>query len=174
MKIRARALVAVAILVLLPAAFAKHAPNLEMKDLNGSSHHLADLRGSIVVLNFWATWCVPCREELPMLSALTREYSAKGVRFVAASADQAKDRAKVDSFLSRDPVAMDVWVGADLDMLERAQLGEVLPATIILDQQGEVIARVMGEAREQDIRQPLDWLLSGKAGTPPQAVTKRY
>lgn len=109
-----------------------------------------------------------------MLSALTREYGEKRVRFIAASADESKDRAKVDAFLDRDPLAMEVWVGADLDMIERAGLGNVLPATLIVDEQGEVVARILGQAREEDIRQPLDWLLSGRSGAAPAAVTKRY
>jgi hypothetical protein len=69
---------------------------------------------------------------------------------------------------------MDIWVGADLDMLERAGLGNELPATLILDDQGEVIARVLGEAHEEDLRRPLDWLLGGKTGAAPPGVTKRY
>lgn len=158
----------------LQSAFAKRAPNLELKDLAGKTHKIADLRGSIAVVNFWATFCGPCREELPMLSRLTQEYSGRHIRFIAISADEIKDRAKVDRFLGANPLAMEIWTGADVDMLERAGLGNVLPGTMILDEQGEVIARVMGQAREEDVRQPLDWLLSGRSGATPSAVTKRY
>jgi hypothetical protein len=59
-------------------------------------------------------------------------------------------------------------------MLERAGLGNEVPATLILDEQGEVVARVLGQARQEDIEQPLKWLLEGKNGPAPQAVTKRY
>jgi hypothetical protein len=59
-------------------------------------------------------------------------------------------------------------------MLGRLNLGNLLPATVILDEQGEVIARVMGEAHEEDIKTPVDWLLNGKAGAAPAPVTKRY
>jgi thiol-disulfide isomerase/thioredoxin len=157
----------------LPAQ-AKRVPNLELKDLAGKTEKVADLRGSVVVLNFWATWCGPCREELPLLSRLSQEYAGKKVRFIAVSADELKKRASVDAFLKATPLAMDVWVGADLDMLERAGLGNVLPATLIVDEQGDVVARVLGEAHEEDIRGPLDWLLGGKADPAPQAVIKRY
>lgn len=155
-------------------AHAKRAPNLELKDLSGTTHKVADLRGSIVVLNFWATWCGPCREELPMLSTLSREYAGKKVRFIAVSANEAKDRAKIDEFLSHNTLAMDVWLGADLDMLERAGLGNVLPATLILDEQGEVIARVMGQAHVEDIKGPLDWILGGRIGPAPAPAPRRY
>jgi thiol-disulfide isomerase/thioredoxin len=157
-----------------PVAHAKRAPNLDLKDLSGTPHKLAELRGSIVVLNFWASWCGPCREELPLLSKLSQEYAAKKVRFIAASADESKDRAKIDQFLSERLLFLDIWVGADLDMLDRVGLGNVLPATIVLDEQGEIIARIQGQAQEQDLRAPLDWLLGSRSGPPPPPLTKRF
>ena len=174
MKKPYRVLGTLLLLGILPAAFAKRAPNFELKDLAGNSHRLSELRGSIVVFNFWATWCSPCRAELPMLSTLSGEYSARNVRFIAASANAAKDRDKIEPFLRANSINLDVWTGADLDMLERAGLGNVLPGTLILDERGEIVARIMGQAREQDIRQPLDWLLSGKTGAAPAGLTKRY
>ena len=155
-----------------PAAWAKKAPNLELKSLKGETTHLADLRGSIVVVNFWATWCGPCRQELPRLSALAKRYP--NVRFVAVSVDDPKDHAKVEAFLAAHPLTFDVWTGADLDALEHVGLGNVLPGTLILDPQGEVITRIMGEAHEDDISAPLDWLAAGKSGPPPPPLTKRY
>jgi thiol-disulfide isomerase/thioredoxin len=169
-----RVLTALLFCLTIPLAQAKRAPNLELKDLAGATHKVAELRGSIVVINFWATWCGPCREELPMLATLNHKYAEKKVHFIAVSANEAKDRSKIDEFLNNNTLSMDIWVGADLDMLERAGLGNVLPATLILDDQGEVVARILGEAREEDIRGPLDWLLGGKVGAPPAPITKRY
>lgn len=174
MKLSLSASVAVLVLALAPAAYARRAPNLEFKDRNGAAHKLAELRGSIVVLNFWATWCGPCKEELPLLSKLNQKYAVRNVRFFAASANEEKDRAKVDEFLSRNPIAFDVWLGADLDMLDRAGLGNELPATLILDEQGEIIARILGQAREEDLTAPIDWLLGGRAGPQPAASVKHY
>jgi len=156
----------------IPLAQAKRAPNLEFKDQAGHTHKVAELRGSIVVLNFWATWCGPCREELPMLSKLTQEYAPKKVRFIAASANESKDRAKVDQFVSSHNLPMEVWLGADLNMLDNARLGNELPATMILDDQGEVVTRILGEAREEEVRGALDWVLGGKTGPPPPPITK--
>jgi thiol-disulfide isomerase/thioredoxin len=163
---------------LASAAGARRAPNLEFKSLSGVTEKFADLHGSITVINFWATWCGPCREELPLLSKLSEEYKAKKVRFIAISADDdpgnAKNRAKIEQFLNAQKPAMEVWVGADLDMLGRLGLGNMLPATVVLDEQGEVIAKVMGQAHEEDVRKPLDWLLNGKSGDAPAAAIKRY
>ena len=153
---------------------AKRAPNLELKDLAGKTEKVSDLRGSIAVINFWATWCVPCREELPLLGKLEKEYAGKNVRFIAASADEAKNRAALERFVSAHQIGMEVWVGADLDMLERAGLGNELPATLIVDEEGQVVARVLGEAREEDIRLPLDWLLGGRSGPAPAPQVKHY
>jgi len=155
-------------------AHAKRVPNLELKDLAGKTQKINDLRGSIVVVNFWATWCGPCREELPMLSRLQKEYAPQRVRFLAISANEAKDRAKVDQFLTANPLGMEVWLGGDLYMLDRAGLGNELPATMILDENGEMVARILGQAHEEDIRRPLDWLLGGKTTTAPVSVVKHY
>lgn len=172
MKISAYVLTALAMCCLLPPAHAGRAPNLELTDQAGRTHKISQLRGSIVVINFWATWCGPCREELPMLTRLDEEYGAKKIRFVAVSADEWKNRAAVAEFVTAHHLNMEIWLGANVDMLERANLGNELPATLILDQQGDVVTRILGEAREEDIRKPLDWLLGGKSGPAPDPVVK--
>lgn len=155
-------------------ANAKRAPNLELKDLNSHSQKLALLRGQIVVINFWATWCAPCQEELPRLSKLAQSYSGKNVRFIAVSIDAAKDRAKIQPALEKANVTLETWIGANPDTLSGFGLGDIVPGTAILDERGEIIARIMGEAREDDVRSAVDWLLSDRSGPAPAAVTKRY
>lgn len=159
---------------LITPAYAKRAPNLALKDLRGQSQKLSSLRGQIVVLNFWATWCGPCQEELPRLSKLAASYSDKNVHFIAVSIDAAKDRAKIQSALNRGNVTLETWVGADTDTLGSFGLGDIVPGTAILDEQGEIIARIMGEARDEDVRCAVDWLLNGRSGPAPSALTKRY
>ena len=173
MRVSALVLAVVA-LFSIPPAQAKRAPNLELTDQAGKTQKISDLRGSIAVVNFWATWCEPCREELPMLTRLSKEYGNEQVRFVAVSADEWKNRAAVGKFVAANQLGMEIWLGANLAMLERAKLGNELPATFIVDEQGDVVARVLGQAREEDIRQPLDWLLGGRSGTAPQALVKHY
>lgn len=159
---------------LMTAAYAKRIPNLEAKSLTGTTEKIESLRGSIAVINFWATWCGPCKEEMPRFAKLKDEYAAKGVRFVAISVDEPKDRKKIEPFLKLQNIDMEVWVGGNLDMLSRAGLGNVLPATIIVDQQGEIIGRIMGEAKDEDIKSRLDWLLNGRQGPAPDPSLKRY
>jgi thiol-disulfide isomerase/thioredoxin len=153
---------------------AKRVPNFELKDISGKPAKVSDLHGSIVVLSFWATWCGPCKEELPRLSKLSQRPDYSNVRFIAVSMDGAKDRAKIEPFVKAQGIDMTIWVGGDLDLLQRVGLGNVLPATLIIDQQGEVIRRIMGEAKDEDITTSLDWLLHERQGTAPELVLKRY
>ena len=158
----------------LPASLlAKRVPDPTFKTLDGQSRKLSALRGQILVVNFWATWCGPCQEELPRLSQIAASYSGKPVAFVFISIDEPKDRKKIPSTLSKLHVDFATWVNADTDTLSSFGLGDIVPGTIVLDETGQPVARVMGEAREDDVRKPIDWLLNGRKGDPPQPLTKR-
>lgn len=171
--LRCRVLFVLLTLAALPV-FAKRAPNLDLKNLDGQKQKLADLRGQIVVLNFWATWCAPCQEELPRLSSLAQDYSGKNVHFVAISIDEAKNHSKIQPTLEKENVKLETWVGATTDTMAGFGLGDIVPGTVIVDEQGEIIARIMGEARDEDVRSAVDWLLNGRSGPAPAAMTKRY
>ena len=159
----------------LVAAGAKPVPDLKFQDLAGHTQGLARLRGSIAVVSFWATWCAPCRQELPRLSDLSRQYAGQNVRYIAISVDDPKDRARIEPFLREQKIALDVWAGADLDTLDRLKLGSVVPATLILDRDGTVAGRILGEARASDLTGYLDWLLHDRKDiSAPPAVLKRY
>jgi thiol-disulfide isomerase/thioredoxin len=163
-----------ALAMVTAVAGAESAPKLSLKSLGGQTQKLSSLRGKIVVLNFWATWCKPCQDELPRLSKLSQSYAGKNIQFVAVSIDAAKDRDKVEPLRRRLNVDLEVWTGADLDTVEKFGLGNVVPGTMVIDEKGQVVARVMGEARDEDVRAPLDWLLQGRVGPAPAALLKRY
>ena len=167
-------LVALAVLIATPALFAKRVPDPTFKSLDGQSRKLSALRGQIVVVNFWATWCGPCQEELPRLSKIAASYAGKPVSCVFISIDEPKNRPKIPSTFAKLNVSFDSWVNADTDMLGQFGLGDIVPGTMVLDENGEAVARVMGEAQENDVRAAVDWLLGGKTGPPPPAITKRY
>jgi thiol-disulfide isomerase/thioredoxin len=157
----------------LPAA-ARRVPDPAFKTLAGEPRKLSQLRGSIVVVNFWATWCGPCQQELPRLGQLARAYAGKPVRFVFLSIDEPKDRAHIAPTLTRLHLDLESWVGADTDTLGAFGLGNIVPGTLVLDPYGQPVARVMGEARDADLRTALDWLLANRSGPPPAAMTRRY
>jgi thiol-disulfide isomerase/thioredoxin len=173
--ISAASVAMLAAFALLPSSLmAKRVPDPAFKTLDGKTHRVSSLRGQVVVVNFWATWCGPCQEELPRLSQIAASYAGKPVSFVFISIDAAKDKAKIPITLARLHVSFDSWVNADTDTLGSFGLGDIVPGTIVLDENGEAVARVMGEAREDDVRKPVDWLLGGRKGDAPVALAKRY
>jgi thiol-disulfide isomerase/thioredoxin len=167
-------LILCALAILTTIAGAESAPKLSLKDLSGQTQRLSAQRGRIVVLNFWATWCEPCQDELPRLSKLSQSYAGKNVQFVAVSIDAVRGREKIEPLLHRLNVDLEVWTGADLDTLEKFGLGNVVPGTLVIDEKGQVVTRVMGEARDEDVRTPLDWIIAGRVGPTPPPLLKRY
>ena len=138
-----------------------------MRKLNG-------LRGSVVVLNLWATWCGPCKEELPRLSMLAGDYRNRNVQFVAVSLDEAKNLDAVRRFASDQRISFPVWIGASVNTLSDFGMTNVVPATVILDQRGEIVTEISGEACNDDVKTTVDWLLHDRQGSAPPVIIKRY
>ena len=145
---------------------------LNLKDMHGQKVRLRDLRGKPVVLNFWATWCGPCKAELPMLVEAAKNYESRGVVFLAVSLDDEKTKQLVPAFVSAHQISFPVWLGASADDLGKLGLGEAVPATAFLDQDGHIMSRILGQLREQDLKERLDWLTGDRTGTPPEAIVK--
>lgn len=144
--------------------------DLKLRDLSGKKVQLRDYRGKIVVVNFWATWCGPCREEVPMLVEAEKTWSAKGITFIAVSLDDKKTLRYVDPFVQDFHVRFPVWVGATADDLDRLRLGQGVPDTFFVDEKGLIAARVLGEIRRQELDQRLAWLTGDRKGQAPPAL----
>jgi thiol-disulfide isomerase/thioredoxin len=149
-------------------------PSFTFNDLSGKSHSLSDYHGKIVVLNFWATWCLPCRDEMSMLSKLSKDFASQDVVLLADSLDDAKSRSKIPRFLEKKKITLSVFTGATPATLRDFQLGEVVPATIILDRNGSAIFRIMGQASKKDISSRLNWLLSDRSSKSPKSLLKNF
>lgn len=176
-KRRSIPLVSIILLLLFPfcsANAAKNVRKLAFRDLDGNKVRLSDYQGQIVVLNFWATWCGPCKEELPRLGQIAQQYADRHVAFVLASIDEPKKLPVVRDFVIQQKVTLPVLVGASTDMLNEFSGTYVVPATLIIDQDGEIVRAINGEAREEDVKEALDWLLKGKTGPRPADRVKRY
>lgn len=132
---------------------------LALKDLSGVDQSLAALRGRFVVLNFWATWCVPCKTEMPYLTAIQNDYAALGVQVVGATADEASDGAKVLKFVRETKMNFPVWLGATTGDMTRFGVGTVLPATIIINREGKIVWREIGIIKPAVLRKELDRLI---------------
>ncbi|MCA1591780.1 MAG: TlpA family protein disulfide reductase [Acidobacteria bacterium] len=134
--------------------------NLTLKDLFGAVQSLSALKGRIVVLNFWATYCVPCRKEMPDLAAIQNEYAALGVQVVGASADEAADRAKVLQFIKEAKVNFPIWMGATTADMMRFGLGAALPGTVIIDRSGRIAKVISGIVNQADLKKQIDAMLA--------------
>jgi len=164
--IRAFALV---FLALTLSAFAADAtPNLELHDLKGVSHKLKDYRGKPVVLNFWATWCVPCAAEMPLLNEMQARYKGKAV-FIAASVDDDDMKTAVQSFIKKHKgTGLTVMMGATLENLHDFGLEDVMPGTVFIDSDGNITDRLSGALKRPDLEQRMLKLAGKPAPAAPQ------
>ena len=133
---------------------------LALRDLFGAEQRLSALRGRIVVLNFWATYCEPCRKEMPDLAAIQNNYAALGVQVVGASADEAAARAKVMGFIKETKLNFPVWLGATTGDMERFGLAPVLPGTAIIGRDGKIVWHKSGVVKEAEVKKKIDELLA--------------
>jgi thiol-disulfide isomerase/thioredoxin len=120
----------------------KKAPYCCLEGLNGEKVELSTLKGKIVFLNFWATWCGPCKEEMPSIEALCQRYKEKDFVFLTISIDYGGAepvRKFIEKQRYRFPVLLDP-AGGTLDLFEINKI----PATIIIDKKGKMIGRVIG------------------------------
>jgi thiol-disulfide isomerase/thioredoxin len=156
------------IAVTLPAADKKPS-DLTLRSLSGEKVRLRDYRGKIVVLNFWATWCVPCREEMPMLVEAEKTW-AKGVTFIAISLDDDKTIKDIAAFVEQYHVGFPVWSGASADDLDKLRMGKGVPDTAFLDESGTVFSRVLGEIHRPELDERLAWLTGDRKSAPPSAL----
>jgi thiol-disulfide isomerase/thioredoxin len=136
---------------------------LALKDLYGVEQRLSSLRGRVVVLNFWATYCVPCKKEMPDLAAIQNQYAAFGVQVVGATADTAADQPKVMQFIKDAKVNFPVWLGATADDMKRFGLSSALPATVIIGRDGKVVAQIKGIIKQAELKKHLETLLAKDA-----------
>jgi peroxiredoxin len=120
-------------------------PALELADLEGKTHRLQDYRGSVVMVNFWATWCEPCREEMPSMERL--RASLERQRFVVLAVNLAEPPARIRKFLEAVPVKFSVLLDPDAKA-SKAWQARMLPATYIVGPDGAIRYRHLGE---------LDW-----------------
>jgi thiol-disulfide isomerase/thioredoxin len=133
---------------------------LTLKDPFGTEQRLSALKGRVVVLNFWATYCEPCRKEMPDLAAIQNEYAALGVQVIGASADAVEDRAKVLQFIKETKVNFPVWTGATTADMVRFGLGAALPGTVIIGRDGKVVKVISGIVNQADLKKQIDSMLA--------------
>lgn len=138
------------------------AVELEWDDLTGGRFSLDSLRGRVTVLNFWATWCKPCVEEMPVLVRIQAEWGMLGVQVVGASADEAQAADKVRRFARRHDITFPVLLGATTEQMTALGLPPSLPGTVILDRDGKVVRRYPGVIQRREVEGALRELLDAE------------
>lgn len=111
------------------------APGFQLPSLAGASVSLDDYRGQVVVLNFWASWCGPCRKEMPILEQVHKQYKAKGMTLVGINVEP--ESADALKFLKSTPVSFPILFDRDSAVSKQYQV-QGMPNTVILDRTGKV------------------------------------
>jgi peroxiredoxin len=152
-------LAAAAIFVLFFLLFVGHAssgdsvypsaPGFVLEDLEGNTHTLDEYKGKVIFLNFWATWCPPCRQEIPGFLELYEQYKDEGMVILGISLDQ-QGEAAVKSFAGKMDITYPL-IMASRDIMEKYQPGQYIPATIVIDKEGRVRDRHVGYFPKTDM-----------------------
>jgi thiol-disulfide isomerase/thioredoxin len=131
-----------------PANIPDRLPNFSLSDLEGKSTSIATWNGKSLVINFWATWCAPCRREIPLLEGLSGEWRDRGVQVVGIAVDH---RDPVATYARQLKIAYPILIGEQDALDVAASLGfdsPVFPFTVFTDRRGEVVALYVGELHE--------------------------
>ncbi|MDH4225078.1 MAG: TlpA family protein disulfide reductase [Deltaproteobacteria bacterium] len=140
----------------MPAAYGQEASAIGLTSYpDGKPVQLGQLKGKLVVANFWAPWCVPCRREFPEFQKLSDKYGAKGLAVVAITAEE--NPKKIAKFIEATGAKLTVWQDVTSTLHEKMKVS-VMPTTLLLDRQGNLIGTYQGfdagaglAALEQDI-----------------------
>ncbi len=144
-----------------PVADGQAAPSFSVSTLSGGKVDLARLRGHVVLVNFWATWCPPCRMEIPGLQAVYQEYRDRGFVVVGLSTDQG-GKGAVQQFVRESGVTYPVAMATPGVMRLYGGI-DMLPQSFLVDQHGKVVKMVTGAFGEGILRHDVQQLLSGGA-----------
>jgi cytochrome c biogenesis protein CcmG/thiol:disulfide interchange protein DsbE len=143
------------------------APDFVLTDLQGHTVKLSDLRGKAVVLNFWATWCPPCKEEIPWLVDLQKRYGSQGLQIVGINMDDG-DPKDVVKFASENSINYPVLFGQD-KVSDLYGGIDYLPTTFYIDRNGVVLDRVFGQPERGEIEKNIQRAIA----TTPKPVSWR-
>lgn len=130
------------------SSFAQKAPNFKLKSHDGKVVELAKLKGKVVVVNFWATWCGPCRKEIPGFLEVYKQYKDKGLEIVGVSLDE-EGWDVVRPYVDRAKMNYPVVIG-DGDLANAYGGIEAIPATFIVDKKGNIAKKHVGYLSKVD------------------------
>ncbi|HEX5226931.1 MAG TPA: TlpA disulfide reductase family protein [Bryobacteraceae bacterium] len=134
--------------------------NLSLKDLQGKSVTLADFKGKVILLDFWATWCPPCRKEIPGYIELYNKYKSRGLVVIGVSMDEDDDIAMVKSYAAQIKMNYPVLLGYGREEELKPVFGELpLPTTFVIARDGRICARHDGLTATEQVQREVIGLL---------------
>ena len=132
--------------------------NFTLKDLAGQKVALADLKGKVIILDFWATWCIPCRTEIPGFVALQAKYADRGLQIVGVSVDDPPDKLK--PYVAQMQMNYPVLQGKDHgDLLDAFGPIPSIPVSVVIGRDGSICTKHIGIAPMETFEQELEGLL---------------
>ncbi|TDY02822.1 TlpA family protein disulfide reductase [Thiohalophilus thiocyanatoxydans] len=131
------------------------APSFTLEDMDGKTYKLEDYKGQVVVVNFWASWCPPCREEMPSMERAWKQLQEEDIAMLAINVGEDADT--IFTFTADYPVSFPLPMDQDSTVINEWPI-QGLPTTFVLDKQGRIVYRVVG-GREWDDPELIDMLI---------------
>lgn len=159
-------LLVVALLLMTGNCFAvaqatQKAPDFTLEDMQGKKVSLSDFKGKIVIINFWATWCPPCIEEMPSMEQLHQKFKGEDFVLLAVNVEE-MSRSLVEGFLKKNPFTFPVLLDEDA-VVQQLYGAYRFPETLIVDRNGMVVTRVIGgrDWMDPEIVRVIDFMVKG-------------
>lgn len=122
----------------------ERAQNFTLRDMNGAEVALSSYQGKVVVMSFWATWCGPCKEEMPHLFKMHQELGERGLVVLSISTDDARSVSKVKPFVQKMGYTFPVLLDKESTVISSYNPAKTLPYTVIVGRDGQIVRRTSG------------------------------
>ena len=161
---RAAALFLVGLIALSPAFAADKATDFTLRDIDGQSFTLSSLEGKVVLLSFWATWCGPCKEEMPHLQKMYTEKKNDGFVVLSISTDDARSASRVKPYIKKMGYDFQVLLDKESKVIGTYNPAKTLPYTVVIDRSGDIahVASGYNPGDEEKLAHLVDGLLKGE------------
>jgi peroxiredoxin len=130
------------------AAVGSAAPDFSLQDMQGRQVRLSDLRGKVVIVNFWATWCPPCRAEMPSMETLYQTFKNDDLVLLALNVEE-DGRELIEKFLQESPYSFPILLDSETEVQQRYGVFQ-FPESFIIDRNGVVVKKVIGAVHWMD------------------------